>query len=168
MNYKKNIYCAHESLNAHGWNETSTMNVYSHRWRVCSVAHTSRKNGFLLTGLRAISSALSASSFPHTSSYFRGPLVERHEFRRFDAVHLRSWLPIDRRCSCQTGSLPSPTLGMPASPRWRTFHELFIREAVRFRFIVPTKAIRKPTIFPKFQHNRNVLFKQRGKKSLKG
>lgn len=96
-------------------------------------AHGSRKNGFLLTGLRAISSALSR----HRSRRLRvrisvGFSTKRHEFRRFDAV--RSWLPIDRR-RCQTNYLLPPPSPLPAPPlahplhtartrHWQTFHEL--------------------------------------------
>lgn len=96
-------------------------------------AHGSRKNGFLLTGLRAISSALSR----HRSRRLRvrisvGFSTKRHEFRRFDAV--RSWLPIDRR-RCQTNYLLPPPTPLPAPPlahplpaartrHWQTFHEL--------------------------------------------
>lgn len=77
-------------------------------------AHGSRKNGFLLTGLRAISSALSR----HRSRRLRvrisvGFSTKRHEFRRFDAV--RSWLPIDRR-RCQTNYLLPPPTPLPALP----------------------------------------------------
>lgn len=99
-------------------------------------AHGSRKNGFLLTGLRAISSALSR----HRSRRLRvrisvGFSTKRHEFRRFDAV--RSWLPIDRR-RCQTNYLLPPPSPRPSPPR-RTHSTLanisrtVIRSQVSFR-----------------------------------
>lgn len=68
------------------------------RYCMCDRAHGSRKNGFLLTGLRAISPLLSRHRSRLRVRISVGLPSKRHEFRRFDAVHLRCWLPIDRRC----------------------------------------------------------------------
>lgn len=91
-------------------------------------AHGSRKNGFLLTGLRAISSALSRHRSRLRVRISVGFSTKRHEFRRFDAV--RSWLPID--CRCQTNYVLPPPFPTALTRHWQTFHELLYGQKFLF------------------------------------